>query len=94
VEFSANTETEFNRQLKIAAMKYFANQGQRSRAEIQVQTDTGAWMSGNYPPGNYGPFVEFGKPHPEKLWNSVRKFNRAGTFFEFEIKNLLNFVRE
>lgn len=84
IEFNAVDQIEFRKSMRCAAMEYFAHEGKRAIAELHVATDSGEWLSANYPKSNAPYYVKFG--HVDNAnWNDARAANSSGTWFEYEL---------
>ena len=87
VAFCAASEAEFRRALRRAGLEYFAREGRHSLAELQVATDSGEWVSANYPKSNAPHRIAFGHLDREE-WALPVRSNSQGTWFEYAIAGL------
>ena len=87
VEFNAANAVEFQRTLRRAGLDYFAHEGRQSLAELQAATDSGVWLSANYPRSNAPHHVRFGQLG-RAGWNAPARSNSTGTWFEYAIAGL------
>ena len=87
VEFNAANALEFRRALRRAGLEYFAHEGRKSLAELQVATDSDVWISANYPRSNAPHHVMFGKLDRAD-WDAPARSNSQGTWFEYAIVGL------
>ena len=91
IEFSAANDIEFRKNLRRSAFEYFTHEGKNSCAQLHVATDSGDWLSANYPKSNANFYIRFGQIDSAK-WDSAKRSNSCGTWFEYEIDCMTNFV--
>lgn len=87
VAFSANDAAAFRLAIRRAAFEFFAHESYAGRsrgAELQVATDSGEWMSANYPSSNLPYRVRFGAVDAAEF-SAVQRSNHRGTWFEYEM---------
>jgi hypothetical protein len=87
VVFSAASSAEFRRSLRRAGLEYFAHEGRHVPAELQVTTDSGEWLSANYPKSNAPHHVRFGQLDSAD-WADAARSNSQGTWFEYAMDSL------
>lgn len=92
-EFTASNAEEFRSGIRRAALTFFAREGRHAIAQLHVATDSGEWLSANYPRSN-GPYsICFGAVDRAEFASASRS-NRTGTWFEFELAGLSDLLAE
>jgi hypothetical protein len=84
VEFNAGNEIQFRKNIRHAALQYFAHEGKKSSAQLHIATDSGEWVSANYPKSNANFYIRFGQTDLAD-WKMAKQSNSSGTWFEFEL---------
>lgn len=84
VEFQATDPASFRRNIRRAALDFFAHEGTNRPAELHVATDSGSWISPRYPRSNGPLYIYFREADigADIRFDLAVEANAKGTWFE------------
>ena len=94
VNFSAENAASLQKQIKKSIFK-LRGRSPRWRSimlELQVATDTGEWLSTNYPESNSPQLVSIKTEITPDLFRRCAHANQRGTWMELELKNMSEYA--
>ncbi len=95
-EFNAATQLELARGIRAGIFKLWGTspRWRHIMIELQVATDSGEWLSPNYPESAQTMRCSINTEINSRIWALCARANQRGTWFEHEMANISRFILE